>query len=209
MSLPPIWKVKREIGRVGDQARRLTSKLYEIPVRANHNRWLTNVAQPLPGKRILGNKVAIVVLFQPKGVAASVFLMCDHLISQGYSPFILSNGPLSDGDRFALLEKSALLLVRPNFGCDFGAYQDGIRLLDRIGCKLDTLIIMNDSTWFPLRANDTSIARMEASTDAFTGHILRNEPDIRRGQAHIDSHLLMFKKTTFESASFRDFWSSY
>ena len=209
MTFPSLWKIKREVRRIGDQTNRLASNLYEIPVRANHSRWLIKIARPLPGKRSLGKKVAIFVLFQPKGVAASVFLTCDHLIAQGYSIFILSNGPLSDSDRFALIEKSSLLLVRPNFGYDFGAYQDGIYLLDRMGCKLNNLIVMNDSTWFPLRSNDTSIRRMEASIDAFTGHILRNEPDIRRGQDHIESHLLMFKKNAFESAAFKYFWDNY
>ncbi len=209
MSLPPFWKVKREVRRIRDQLLRAVADFYEQPMRFLHNRWLVTKARPLTGKLTLGNKVAILVVYQPKGIAQSLFLTCDHLIEQGYSPFILCNAPLSVEDRNALLARAALLLERPNFGYDFGAYQDGIRLLQRSGCKPDRLILMNDSTWFPLRVGDTAIARMEASGAAFTGHILRNEPDIRRGRDHIESHLLMFDKTALESEAFTKFWAKF
>ena len=209
MNLPPIWKVKREIRRVGDQAARASANFYEPVLRYLHNRWLKKAARPLSGSLVLGSKVAVLVLYQPKGVARSIFLTCDHLIAQGYSPFILSNAPVSASDRAELLARSALLLERPNFGYDFGAYQDGVRLLAKLGHRTDRLILMNDSTWFPLRANDTSIARMEASGDAFTGHAFRNEPNISRGRDHMESHLIMFDKKALESTAFRDFWGKY
>ena len=132
MTLPPRWKVMREAYRIRDQASRLCAYFLEPPLRVLHDRWLTKTARPLTGHLEMGNKVAIFVLFQPKGVARSLLMTCDHLIAQGYSPFILSNSPLSEADRSALLAKSAVLLERPNFGYEFGAYQDGIRLLDRL-----------------------------------------------------------------------------
>ena len=209
MTLPPVWKVKRELRRIRGQAQRASTKFSEPPLRYLHNIWLNTVARPLAGGLPLGNKVAVLILYQPTGVARSLFLTCDHLIAQGYSPFILSNTPLSTSDRAGLLARSALLLERANFGYDFGAYQDGIRLLDRMGHKPDRLILMNDSTWFPLRADDTSIARMEASGDAFTGLAFRNEPNIGRGRNHMEAHLLMFDKSALESSAFDDFWDRY
>ena len=211
MSLPPIWKVKREIRRIRDQAMLASTNLYEPFFRWRHKKWLTEIVKPISGEIILGEKVAIFILFQPKGVAQSIYFTCDHLIAQGYSPFILSNAPLSNTDRTELLARSALLLERPNFGYDFGAYQDGIRLLDRLGCKPDRLILMNDSTWFPLRVNDTSIERMEASGDAFTGLIEKIEPDLRhhKGIDHLESHLLMFKGPALKCVPFAEFWKNY
>jgi hypothetical protein len=209
MTLPPAWKVKRELRRIRDQAQRTSAKFYEPPLRSLHDRWLNKTARPSSGSLPLGNKVAVLVLYQPKGVARSIFLTCDHLIAQGYSPFILSNARLSDDDRAALLARAALVLERPNFGYDFGAYQDGIRLLDKMGHKPDRLILMNDSTWFPLRANDTSIARMEASGDAFTGLAFRNEPDVGRGRDHMEAHLLMFGKDALHCSAFKAFWNQY
>ena len=209
MKIPPYWKVKREVRRIRDQLSRVAADFYEQPMRILHKRWLITKAQPLAGKLPLGSKVAILVVFQPKGVARSLFLTCDHLIDQGYSPFILCNMPLSEDDRTALLARAALLLERPNFGYDFGAYQDGIRLLHKMGCKPDRLILMNDSTWFPLRVNDTSIARMESSGDAFTGHAFRNEPNIGRGRDHMEAHLIMFDNNALESAAFGAFWDKY
>lgn len=209
MTLPPIWKVKREVRRIADQAALASTNFYEPPLRYLHARWLDKAARPMDGSLVLGGKVALLVLFQPKIVARSTFLMCDHLIAQGYSPFILSNSVLSAHDREELLARSALLLERPNFGYDFGAYQDGIRLLARMGHAPDRLILMNDSTWFPLRSNDSSISRIEASGDAFTGHAFRNEPNIGRGRNHMEAHLIMFGKEALESAAFRDFWDKY
>lgn len=148
-------------------------------------------------------------MFQPNGVAPSLLKTCDHLVSQGYSPFILSNTQLADHDREALLARAALLLERPNFGYDFGAYQDGIKLLNQMGCKPDRLILMNDSTWFPLRENDTSIARMEASGDHFVGHVFKFEPKIRRGRDHIEAHFLLFDRNAQDSIAFKNFWDRY
>jgi Rhamnan synthesis protein F len=211
MSLPPGWKVKRELNRIRDQILRKITTYSEPRVRILHNFWLTIKAQPITGNVPMGNKVAIFILFQQNGVARSTYLTCDHLIEQGYSPFVLSNAPLSDTDRAALLARSAILLERPNFGYDFGAYQDGIRILGKMGCRPDRLILMNDSTWFPIRANDTSIARMEASGEAFTGQVEKIESDIRdyNGIDHLESHLLMFTKPALECSAFVDFWKDY
>lgn len=201
--------MKCEIYRIRDQASPASSNLYEQPLRYLHNRWLNKAARPLSGSLVMGSKVAILILYQPKGVARSIFLTCDHLIAQGYSPFILSNAPVSASDRAELLARSALLLERRNFGYDFGAYQDGVRLLAKMGHQPDRLILMNDSTWFPLRADDTSIARMEASGDAFTGKVYKSEPKIGLGRDHMESHFLMFNRNAQQSRAFKDFWYRY
>ena len=209
MKLPPVSKISREAARIRDQLSRKAANVYEVPLRILHDKWLLNKARPLAGKWPLGSKVAILVVFQPKGIARSLFLTCDHLIDQGYSPFILCNTTLSEDDRVSLLERSALLLERPNFGYDFGAYQDGIRMLSKLGCIPDRLILMNDSTWFPLRSDDTSIARMEASRDSFTGHAFRNETNIGRKRDHMEAHLLMFDRASLECKGFQEFWDQY
>lgn len=204
-----LWKIQREIKRIEDKALRLSTRIYEPVLRYRHNTWLNRTAQPLNGKLPLGKKIAIFVLFQPKGVAPSVYLTCEHLIARGYSPFILSNSPLTATDRAALLSRSALLLERPNFGYDFGAYQDGIRLLNRRDCRPDRLILLNDSTWFPLRKNDTSIVRMEESGDAFTGHVFNDQPSKQKGSTHVESHFLMFDYNAIQSDAFTEFWKKY
>jgi Rhamnan synthesis protein F len=209
MTLPPAWKVKRELRRIRGQAERAGSKLSEPPLRYLHNIWLSTAARPLSGSLTLGSKVAVLVLYQPQGVARSLFLTCGHLIENNYSPFILSNAPLSADDRTALLARAAFVIERPNFGYDFGAYQDDIRLLEKMGHQPDRLILMNDSTWFPLRANDTSIARMEASGDAFTGLAFRNEPNTGRGRDHMEAHMLMFHRSALKCDAFGAFWDRY
>ena len=81
MTVPPLWKVKREIYRSRDQVSSASSNLYELPLRYLHNRWLNKAARPLSGSFVMGSKVAVLILYQPKGVARSTFLTCDHLIA--------------------------------------------------------------------------------------------------------------------------------
>jgi hypothetical protein len=211
MSLLPFWKLLREVRRIQDQFSIIAMDFYEPLLRQLHKRWLSKVARPLTGAISLNEKIAIFVLYQPNGVADSVLMTCDHLIHQGYSPFIICNSNLSEPDMTALICRSALLLVRPNFGYDFGAYQDGLHIIDIMEFKPDRLILMNDSTWFPLRSNDSSITRMEASGRAFTGQVEKIEPDQRkeRGIDHFESHFLMFTRTALESTAFIEFWHNY
>ena len=206
MSLPPVWKIKRELRRIAKQAAVAHARLSEPFLRRQHRRWLVNTAKPINGAMALGDKVAIFVLFQPKGIAQSTFFTCDHLVAQGYSPFIVANAPLSERDRAAFLTRSALLIERPNFGYDFGAYQDGIYLLGQLGYRANRLIVMNDSTWFPVWENDTSITRMEASGDGLVGHIFKTEENEKGGQNHIESHFLIFSGETVQSDAFESFW---
>lgn len=102
-----------------------------------------------------------------------------------------------------------MVVQRPNHGYDFGAYRDGLRLLDRSGHTPETLILMNDSTWFPLHAEDRSLAELDRADAPFSGLSYKYEPPIRRGRSHMESHFLRFSATTLKSPAFREFWSAY
>ena len=84
----------------------------------------------------LKNNVAILVVFQPKGVPRSIF-SCEHLITQRYSPFIICYSTVKTDDKIAFLARAAPLLERKNFGYVFGAYRHGIRLLHRADSNPD------------------------------------------------------------------------
>ena len=195
--------------RIRNQISLLTAPVVEARLQKQHLRWLTNITQPQTGTLPLGKKIAILVIFQPKGVARSLFFTCKHLKNAGYSPFVISNAPLNHTDRTKLLACSALLLERPNFGYDFGAYQDGIRLLERIVHNPDRLILMNDSTWFPIRDEDDTLTRMEASEVDMIGHIFKIEDDHRREHDHVESHLLIFSNLALNHFAFTSFWRAY
>lgn len=210
MPVPPLWKIRREINRIADKSSRFFGRTLYDPVRKPiydlASRWLLCVT---PGQQALTDRVAVFVIYQPKGLAASLHLTLQHLRENRYSVLLVSNGPLRPEDRATLLQNSAVVLERPNVGYDFGAYRDGIRHLWSLRHDLSRLVLMNDSTWFPLRRDDDSLTRMEALGADLAGHIFKTESNKKRGKDHIESHLLMISKAFLASADFRDFWNDY
>ena len=209
MALPPAWKVRRELWRIREQVRHFVSPIKDVPRQAIYDRFTARKLPIHDGAVGLDKKVAIVVLFQPKGLAGSSLFTLDHLTSKGWSPVVISNAPVSDSDRSALRARSAIFLERRNIGYDFGGYRDGIRLLSKLQHEPNRLILMNDSTWFPLREGDQTIERIEALDADLAGHILKIEDHKRRGQDHVESHLLMFSNRLVRSDCFRRFWNDY
>jgi hypothetical protein len=157
----------------------------------------------------LTDRVAIFVLFQPKGIAASTFFTLSHLAQENWSVVVVSNAALSDADRTKIAKHSAQVIVRPNIGYDFGAYRDGWYWLQHRRQPVSRLIMMNDSTWFPLRADDSSLARMEQHGSDLTGHIYKFEAPRHNSNDHVESHLLMFNSSAINNTVLRMFWKKY
>lgn len=156
------------------------------------------------GNVALGDRVALFLIFQPNGIANSVFDTCSHLISKGYAPFIVSNTPLSDPDKERLKPVIWRALERPNFGYDFGGYRDGLLSLRRWKVHPEYLCILNDSIWFPLYDDETLLETCEARQDAVSGTILRGF-----GQdAFLESYFFIVPKKVFNDQAFIDFWTT-
>jgi hypothetical protein len=217
MRLPPGWKVKRELRRIFEKAREAVSLHPANPLprpidRLRQNRYDRNSSRLLretPGERTLTARVAVFVLFQPKGIAASTFMTLEHLAQEGWSVLVISNAPLSEADRARLAVHSGHVIERPNIGYDFGAYREGWRWLHRRSDRLRRLILMNDSTWFPLRMQDDSLRRMEALNADLAGHIFKTEKTEDKGRDHLESHLLMFSQNALEHPAIHRFWADY
>ncbi len=210
MTLPPRWKIKRELYRIRDKVGRwISGALIDPPRQFLYDRMAGSLLEITEGEHALTPRVAVFVLFQPKGLAASTLFTLDHLIANDWSPVVISNAPLSERDRAEVARRAAKVIERPNVGYDFGAYREGIRFLDRIGHSPDRLILMNDSTWFPLREGDDTLARMEASGADMVGHIYKVEASEKRGRDHVESHLWMFNSRTLSNPVFAEFWRRY
>ena len=187
MKLPPLWKVKREAWRVREKIQDLVLPRFTDRLNQNrHDRSLSTLLRETPGEMPLTARVAVFVLFQPKGVAPSTFLTVDHLSAENWSVIVISNAPLSDLDRSRLAKKAAHVIERPNTGYDFGAYREGWMWLGRLGHSVDKLILMNDSSWFPLRRKDDSLRRMEAMDVDLAGHIFKTEKSEDKGRDHVE-----------------------
>lgn len=210
MPFPPLWKVRREINRVGVKTAIFVSRRFYDPCRRPiYDLTAQRRLRVSAGKLPLTDRVAVFVVYQPKGLASSIFLTLEHLRNNGYSVLLVSNGRLDDAALAATRQNAAVVLERPNVGYDFGAYRDGIRHLWSLNHDPARLVLINDSTWFPLRRDDDSLARMEALDADLAGHIFKTEDEHRPQNDHVESHLLMISKDFFKSNDFRRFWTRY
>ncbi|WP_158234135.1 rhamnan synthesis F family protein [Oceaniglobus indicus] len=209
--LPP-WKIRREAARLGQQILAASERITGPLKRARFARTRAANTRITDGALAGAAKVAIFVIFQPGGVSRSVHDTCRHLARRGYAPLVVSNGALSDADRTTLAALSWRLIERPNFGYDFGGYLEGVQDLGRLNRAPDTLIMMNDSTWFPTLANETVIPEMEASTAQFLGAQMfgRLDGPNRKGRGPmLGSYFLMFKGAVLGHPAFTGFWADY
>ncbi|WP_333817350.1 rhamnan synthesis F family protein [Tabrizicola sp.] len=211
MALPPFWKVRREVGRVAERMsdRLPVTYMQDIVRQYKHDRSLSRSLRETRGSLELGDKVAVFILFQPKGIAESTYITLDHLRESGWSTLVVSNTPLLQTDREKIALKSAHVIERPNVGYDFGGYREGWRWLGRQGKKPQRLILMNDSTWFPLRKEDDSILRMEALGVDLAGHVFKNCHPETQVHDHLESHFMLFGPRALASSAIERFWSEY
>jgi lipopolysaccharide biosynthesis protein len=150
----PLWKIQREVMRIGAQIKNLPTAivdLYELTqepkLRRAHFAKLHERIALTDGQAPETDRVAILLIYQPAGLAESTIILCQDLINNGFSPFVVTNSPLSDTDSTKLEAWCWKLMTRPNFGYDFGGYQDALFALRKIKTDLDYLIVMNDSVW--------------------------------------------------------------
>lgn len=210
---PPLWKVRRELHRLGQQLRAVAELLYEPFLRWRHDRERARHLKVTPGNMPGSGKVAVYLIFQPRGLAESSLMTCRHLASSGYAPLVVSNAALSESDRSRLQAVSWKVVERPNFGYDFGGYRDGIWLLDQWGERPESLILLNDSIWFPALEGDQTIGRMEAMPADFKGVLKLGTGEgavLRRGrEPFLGSFFLMFSAQALRSEAFSLFWRQY
>lgn len=218
----PLWKVLRELNRIKDKTLALPQTLASLPRRLGEPRRreiylrdFETLTRRSFGVVTAGERVAVFLIFQPNGVKPSVFMTLDWLRSEGYAPFVVSNAPVGDSDRERLLQCAWSLLERPNFGYDFGGYQDAIRLIVRDQLSPDRLIVMNDSVWCPLRPDLLDV--LETTwPDADILGLLQDEKvqhDTSGGtptaKSHIESYFYLIRGSAWQHEAFQEFWRNY
>ena len=206
----PKWKLKRELDRLKVQARAIPMGLYEPFVQRAHDRSRAKTVRVDQGMQTAGEGLAIFLIYQPGALPASLIRTVQHMLENGVTPVIVSNAPLTEDARAALLPLSAAVAERPNLGYDFGGYRDGLWLLDKLGMKPHNLLILNDSVWFPAWSNSTLLADMLAADADYVGTQVFGDPFATSGRKGMfGSYCFMVKEPLLSSAPFRDFWSGY
>jgi len=151
------------------------------------------------------NKVAIVNIY-PSGESI-IFTknLLVGLVENGFYVLLVSNKKISDIDRSELLPYCHHLIIRLNFGKDFGAHQHGLSWLkdENIFNNIERLILANDSMYYPKNIKNV-IAEMLMYPDAWQS--LYESFDRFH---HAQSFFLMFSKEIINSKVFVNFWKEY
>lgn len=207
----PGWKIKRELETLRQQIQAIPERLIGRARQRRLDSKFPDVFRVLNGIAPLGNKVAIFLVYQPRGMSASVIATCRHLTQRGYAVLLVANSPVSSKDQDALDSWVWRFVERPNFGYDFGGYRDGLHLLWHWSVSPDCLIILNDSVWFPLSSGETMLQSMEDSDAKFVGALRHVEhPGIDAAHAGIFlSYFFLIKRPVLTSTVFVDYWNHY
>jgi len=213
MAMPPFWKVYRELDRTRQMLHAGIGRIYEPFIQRRHDRNRVKLLQVHAGALPLGQKVALFLIYQPRGVSPTIGLTCDHLAAKGYSPLVVSNGQLAPEDLAALTARAWRVVIRPNYGYDFGGYRDGVLWLRDQGIRPERLIVLNDSVWYPVWPNDTFLDRMEASTGDVVGAVIHGQQKrrslSRTRPAFLESYFYLLNRLVLEGDAFRRFWDEY
>ena len=139
--------------------------------------------------------------FDPHGeVAPHVTRALQQLAGCCTDLVIVSTASLTPSARREL-ETSGTVIERANVGHDFESYRQG--LASRNLADFDEIVLMNDSTVFPLIP----------MADIF-GASARNQCDfwgITMGwgfETHVQTYFVVLRKTAISSAAFREFWET-
>lgn len=210
----PWWKLNRELQRIKQQLRGISEFFNEPAKQRDHDSNRESLLKQTDGVVPSNNRVALVLLYQPEGVADSIIWTCEYLISKGYAPLVVSNTTLEPDDKLRLSTVSWRIVERPNFGYDFGGYRDGIWLLQQWQIDIETLIILNDSIWFPLNSNEVLIDQMESTIADVVGALqldpLRQSEGIQmKKRPFFGSFFLMIKQPAWGHVAFQNFWKTY
>lgn len=207
----PGWKIRRELETARQQLLAIPERLIGPARQRRLDSRFPGDFRVVNGVAPLGSKVAIFLVYQPRGLSASAVATCRHLCERGYSVVLVANSPISAADEQTVGRWVWRFVERPNFGYDFGGYRDGIRLLWHWSVSPECLIVMNDSVWFPLDRSETMLATMEASPAGFLGALRHVDlPDTDTEHAGIFlSYFFLIKRPVLTSEVFINYWSNY
>lgn len=187
------------------QVRQLPWFLVSPILRAIHDGRKHRYIRLTEGARPLTGEIAVLLIFQPKGLLESTLHTLDHLHAKGVSALVVSNAPIAEPDLWRLQAHAWLVMERPNYGYDFGGYRDAIlHILDR-GLTPSRLFVLNDSIWFPLGPDSDLIDHTRASGDDLYGFVLNDRYEAVH-RKHIQSYFFSFGGRLVAHPDFRRYW---
>jgi hypothetical protein len=201
----PWWKVRREAVRIGVQASQFPWFVFGTILRNRYDRDRGRLVRVKRGEQALHPDVAVILIYQPKGILASFIDELRHFDANGFSTVVVSNAPLDDENRSRLAAHAHLVIERPNYGYDFGGYREGIMTLAERGIRPRNLVVKNDSVWFPLRPGCDFLKRAVAEPCDLYG-IYSNTRYAQTRKHHLQSYFYRFGPRLAASEHFARYW---
>jgi hypothetical protein len=145
----PLWKFKRELLRPLHQLIDLPFNLASKYFGAIYFDLLKRIKK-YTGELPITSKIAIYVIFpRTSELNKSHLRSLRYIVDNKYSPIVISNSIINEEQINILKKYASIIIVRPNFGYDFGAYRQGILEVLGRGIETEHLLLINDSCWFP------------------------------------------------------------
>lgn len=155
----------------------------------------------------MSHKVAIYLVYQPKGLSNSTFKTINALKRNGFSVMVVSNAKLSGADLNRLSIEAEVTLERPNYGIDFGGYRDAVLCLWSYQISIDELLILNDSILCHCGDFDDFMSSIEeCSEDVISAVGLKGR---QKEETILASYFVMFRRVVLVHPAFIKFWQTY
>jgi hypothetical protein len=197
---------KREVLRIWQQAKKPPLRTFAPLRRWMHDQSKSRTIHLTKGAQVRSPKIALFLLFQPKGLLPSTFQSCRHLAEKGFTCLIVSNAKLSDADRESLKPYCFEILERPNFGYDFGGYRDGILHLLDASDPIDRLLLLNDSVWFPTFSGEDFLDHVLAQETDIYGAVMSQRKSKKIENLYVQSYAFAFSANIIKSTVFEKYW---
>ena len=220
-------KFLREISRVFRQIfylpKNLLNFFFGTPF---YDFYLSRQKKEFPGEISLRKNIVIFLIFPEKGLKTSHLSTLNYFVNKKYSPLVISNCVLSAEDKKKIKRNSWFLIERKNYGYDFGGYRDGVLFLKDKLFKINNMILLNDSAWFPISKNSDFLNFIETANLDFIGatshygferlRLPKNREGLRskikfntkKRRFHYASYVLAFSKNILSDQNFFRFWKN-
>lgn len=145
-------------------------------------------------------KYCIFVFYQDQVLPKDFDYLFDALEYCGINAILVANA-LPPGSEELLANRCHTLMVRKNFGYDFGGFQAGIRFAQAL--SPERLLLLNDSVHFLRRGLIEYIARL-CGDAPYIG-----ATESYQISHHVQSYATSFSREVLESQAFCSFWAKY
>lgn len=208
MSLPPGWKIKRELLAALDQIKALGLLLNRPLRKFNYEKREMRNIKIFEGDRHLGRRIVLYLIYQPDGLVESNYSAINSFLSQGAEVLVVSNGELNLTDLARLKPIAWRIIVRENIGYDFGGYRCGLNYIRSIDLNFDSVNLINDSIWFPVVANSFILNQLQTTVSDFGGPVCLLDSKFN-GAGLVLSYWVTIKNDLLNSDIFWQFWRKY